>query len=474
MMIDEKKLQEIYAWIDGQREKIIEELSEVASIKSVSDASSEVKPFGQGCLDVLNLMLDKGQKAGFETHNYDNYVGSIFYDTGAKEENTIGVWAHLDVVPEGEGWLSDPYSPVLRDGLLFGRGVGDNKSAAIGTFYIQQALRACNVPMKHNLKLFLGTSEETGMADVSYYVSKYPVPKFSLVPDAGFPGACGEFGRVQYDLVSKKTLSDDIVALSAGSVFNIIPNKATVTIKKKAELDLSVIPSEGYTICEDETTVTIEAAGVSRHAAGPEGAVNAVYQLTKVLAVLPGLCEEDRNIFQFLTDVNQNSYGTYLGFAKTDEVSGQTVSSGTVLRMKDGIVRMTNDCRHCVTDTNERIIEQIEKTSNMHDFSVEIISRSKPYYIDKNDTKIQTITKVYKAFTGLDGEVRIGKGGTYAGKIPNAVATGIVVHGDYKAPDYLASGHGGAHQPDEFIPIEQYIEGIKLLTTIILNLDEVM
>lgn len=473
-MTDQKVLNEVYSWIESKKDDIIRELTEIASIRSVSDASSDVKPFGQGCQDVLHLMLQKGQDAGFAVHNYDEYVGSILYDTGAAESETFGVWAHLDVVPEGEGWMSDPYQPVIRDGLLFGRGVGDNKSAAIGTFYIQQALRACQVPLKHNIKLFLGTSEETGMADVEYYVSHYPVPKFSLVPDAGFPGACGEFGRVQYDVVANQPLSDRIIELTAGSVFNIIPNKATAVIKKTDDLDLSVVPAEGYTVTTTDTTVTIEAAGVSRHAAGPEGAVNAVYQLTKVLAILPGLTETDHAIFQFLTNVNQDAYGTYLGFAKTDDISGQTVSSGTVLRMQNQIVRMTNDCRHCVTDTNERIIEQIEKTCAANDFHLEVKGQSKPYYIDVNSPAIQTITRIYQEYTGQTGEVRIGKGGTYAGKIPMAVATGIHVRGNQPMPDYIQPGHGGAHQPDEFIHIDQYIEGIKLLTTIILNLDEVL
>ena len=137
--MDKNILTKLYAWIDERQDEIIENLCDVASIRSVSDAKSDVKPYGQGCLDVLNKMLEKGKAAAFKTQNFDNYVGSILYETGAAKENTIGVWAHLDVVPEGEGWtMTEPYKPTLKDGLLFGRGVGDNKSAAIGTFYIQQ------------------------------------------------------------------------------------------------------------------------------------------------------------------------------------------------------------------------------------------------------------------------------------------------------------------------------------------------
>lgn len=469
--MEKEKLEELYQWIDGKKDDIIRDLIEIASIKSVSDSEDIVKPFGQGCIDVLDAMLKKGRDAGFATQNYENYVGSITYEVGAPQEETIGLWAHLDVVPEGEGWLSEPYQPVIRDGLLFGRGVGDNKSAAIGSFYIQQALRELEIPLKHNVKLFLGTNEEKGMADVKYYVKNYPVPKFSLVPDAGFPGMCGEFGRIEYDLLSKNALSEDFINLYAGSVFNIIPNKATAVIKKDCGIDVSSIPKDGYEVVLKEDVIEITSFGVSKHAAMPEGSVNAIYKLTRLLAALPGIKAEDKEILEFLTAVNEDSYGTTLGFAMTDEISGQTVSSGTVLRYESGHVRLTNDCRHCVTDSSERILMKIEETAANNSFVLETKAQSNPYHLDKSSKEIQTIQRVYQEYTGEDGEVRIGKGGTYAGKIPMAVATGICIRGNLKVPDYIEPGHGGAHQPDEFLPIANYIEGIKLLAAILVELD---
>lgn len=470
-MINEKVLNDIYEYLDAHQDDIIKDLSDIASIKSVSDASSDIKPHGKGCIDVLECMLEKGKKEGFKTHSFENYVGSILFDNG-KEEN-IGVWAHLDVVPEGEGWLSDPYCPVVKDGLLFGRGVGDNKSAAIGGLYIQKAIRDLKIPMKHNLQLFLGTAEETGMADVEYYINHYPAPKFSFVPDAGFPGACGEFGRVQYYLVSRKSLSSQVKSFNAGSVFNIIPNKASITLSDNETLDLSVIPEDGYTVTKQDGLVTIEAYGVSKHAAHPEGSVNAIYQLTKVLCNLPGLCEEDQTIFKFLTNVNSDSYGTFLKIDKTDEISGQTVSSGTVIEFKDGIVSLLNDCRHCVTDSNEHIIQTLKENSNLYDFDVVVKGQSKPYYIDKNGPIVKTITEIYQQWTGEENGPQISKGGTYAGKIPNSVAAGMVLREDF-VPDYIKPGHGSAHQPDEFISIQGFMNGIKLFVKMLLNVDDVL
>lgn len=52
-----------------------------------------------GCKMVLDQMLKIGNAYGFETCNYDNYVGRITYK-GSGEKDDIGIWCHLDVVDD--------------------------------------------------------------------------------------------------------------------------------------------------------------------------------------------------------------------------------------------------------------------------------------------------------------------------------------------------------------------------------------
>ena len=470
--MDKNVLEKVNAYIDEHRDDIIADLMDVSSMRSVTDANSDVKPFGQECIDILKHMLKKGEDAGFETHNYENYIGSITLNVGADRE--LGSWAHLDVVPEGElsEWMADPYKPYVKDGYIFGRGVGDNKSGVIGTFWIQRCFKDLNLPLKHNIKLFCGTNEEKGMADVEYYVANYPCPEFSLVPDAGFPGACGEFGRLQFDLTSDKPLSSDFVDIYAGSVFNAIPNKATAIIAKDSAIDLSKLP-EDFTVTETDNGFEDVATGVASHAAFPEGGVNALYKLTKALSECEGIKAEDKAILDFLSGVNTDSYGTYLGFAMTDDISGQTVSSGTVLRNNHGYVRMTNDCRYCVTEGGDFITDSIKAKCALHNFHLEVLGHDRPSFIDKNSVGVKTCQEVIKRRVKTDRDIVIGKGGTYAGKIPNALATGInTTPHDAKLPDYIKPGHGRAHGPDECMNIDGYIDGIKVIAEVFLALDE--
>lgn len=472
--MNKEVLDKVYQYIDDHRDDIIDDLIKVARIESVTNEKSEVKPFGQSCRNVLDYMLAKGEEEGFATHNYEYYVGSIKYDL--QKDKRIGILAHLDVVPAGDDWtITEPYNPVIKDGMLFGRGVGDDKSGAIAGLYIMKAFRDLGLPIRNNIDLLLGTNEETGMKDMKYFSAHYDAPEFTFVPDAGFPGAAGEFGRIRYVLTSQKALSDDFIDMHAGSAFNIVPNKAFATLKKDTAIDWKALP-EDFDVNETDQGIEIMAHGVTTHAAGPERGVNAIRVLTNALLKLDGLKDEDRHIIEFMDNINNDYYGSFLGIDNQDDISGQTVSSGTVLKFRDGHVSLLNDCRYCVTDNGDRLEEVIRKKAGEWGFDVEVEEKSYGYHLDVNGPVIQTIKKVYQDFTGnTDREIMIGKGGTYAGALKNAFATGCIYMENWgERPDFLPEGHGGAHQPDEFIKIDDYIKGIKLLVTMILAVDEIL
>jgi succinyl-diaminopimelate desuccinylase len=71
----------------------------------------------------------------------------------------FGFAGHLDVVPPGDGWDSDPFDPVIEDGVLTGRGANDMKSA-IAAF----AAAAADFPQGEGTLSFLITGDEEGYA----------------------------------------------------------------------------------------------------------------------------------------------------------------------------------------------------------------------------------------------------------------------------------------------------------------------
>ena len=50
--------------------------------------------------------------------------------------------AHLDVVPAGKGWtVCEPFEPLVKDGMIYGRGSSDDKGPAVASLYALRCVR---------------------------------------------------------------------------------------------------------------------------------------------------------------------------------------------------------------------------------------------------------------------------------------------------------------------------------------------
>lgn len=98
--------------------------SDLIRCPSVTPASGEV-------FDVLEAAL---KPLGFTVHRWvmgeppDGPTENLVAIRGESGPH-FGFAGHLDVVPPGEGWNSDPFAAAVRDDLLVGRGANDMKSA---------------------------------------------------------------------------------------------------------------------------------------------------------------------------------------------------------------------------------------------------------------------------------------------------------------------------------------------------------
>lgn len=75
-------------------------------------------PFGPGPVKALEKFLEIADRDGYPTKNVDNYAGHFEFGEG---EEVLGIFAHMDVVPAGSGWDTDPYTPTIKDGRLYTR-----------------------------------------------------------------------------------------------------------------------------------------------------------------------------------------------------------------------------------------------------------------------------------------------------------------------------------------------------------------
>ncbi len=156
--MDYRKLNEK---IDEMQDEILETIQRSIQINSVAGEPEENAPYGPGPKKALDFALDLGKSLGFRVGNVDNHAGYIEYGEG---EEMAAVLGHMDVVPAGEGWKYPPFEGEIHDGIMYGRGVLDDKGPTIGAIYALKAIRDLGLPLNRRIRVIFGTNEERAAA----------------------------------------------------------------------------------------------------------------------------------------------------------------------------------------------------------------------------------------------------------------------------------------------------------------------
>ncbi len=77
-----------------------------------------------------------------------------------KGKSLIHFHCHYDVVPSGDEWGFDPFTPIIRDGKIFGRGSSDMKGGIASVFLALKVLLELGI--EENVSISLTPDEETG------------------------------------------------------------------------------------------------------------------------------------------------------------------------------------------------------------------------------------------------------------------------------------------------------------------------
>lgn len=122
-------------------------------------ARPSLTPNDAGCLDLVAARLIA---AGFTCERLDRGgVGNLWARQGSGAP-LVAFAGHVDVVPAGpaEQWTADPFTPVVRDGLLFGRGAADMKGSVAAMVVALERWTAANPAHPGSVALLLTADEE--------------------------------------------------------------------------------------------------------------------------------------------------------------------------------------------------------------------------------------------------------------------------------------------------------------------------
>ncbi len=266
---------------------------------------------------------------GFKTLKIDkNGVKNLFLYKRFAEGEHLCFAGHIDVVPPGEGWESNPFVPVEKDGYIYARGAQDMKS---GICAFMQACKECK-NFRGTLSLLITSDEEGDAKFGTIEVLKY-LKKKKLLPD--------------FAVVAEPTCE---------IVFG-----DTIKIGRRGSIN-------GY----------LELKGRQGHAAYPEKSINPINLIAKILPKTAGvnLDNGDENFApsQFvITDIRAGMKVVNVTPDKLKmmfNVRNSTKTSQDDLKKfieknfkgKDYSFTLSQSAKPFLTDRNSKIVKKMEKS----------------------------------------------------------------------------------------------------------------
>ena len=407
-------------YIEAHKDEMVELLAELVAVPSVQGEASDGCPFGAEPARALAKMLEKCRDYGFSVENVDNYAGSA--DFGG--EPALAILSHLDVVPAGSGWSSDPFM-LTRDGdKLVGRGAIDDKGPAVAAVFALRAIKELGIPLKKGVRLIFGTNEENGSADLEYYRKKRELPPMVFTPDGEYPVINAEKGMLRVYFSAKYSG----IPVRGGTVINAVP-----------------------AVCSDDADDYI---GRSAHASTPEKGENAITKFLDIQGDLHPLLNRLSELFPH-GELNGKSCG--LGFS--DPISGDMTCVLSMLNTEGGRLCGGIDIRFPLDRKKAEISDIICGRLRAAGFDIDSCEGVEPHCTDGESEFVQALLRVYERVTGEAGRCIAIGGGTYVHEIEGGVAFGA----EFPNTDYHM------HSPDEFITVGDLLKNAELMAEAIVE-----
>jgi succinyl-diaminopimelate desuccinylase len=211
---------------------------------------------------------------------------------------------------------------------------------------------------------------------------------------------------------------------------------------------------------EEDQDVSIEARGKSAHAGvNAEGGRNALVALANAMVgELPEGGAKD--LLAFAQLAGQDLTGTGLGLVQPDPVFGRATVVPTMLQVqKNGKHRLTLNIRSTPALSGEalkaHLFAQVAAFNARTGAKLEPggFFGDTPLSFDPKAKLVRRLQAAYARATGIKAEPAISGGGTYAKRLPNAIAFGMWF------PDKPYPGH----DVDEQVPVGDLHKGVKVL-----------
>jgi acetylornithine deacetylase/succinyl-diaminopimelate desuccinylase-like protein len=215
------------SYLDTHMDDSITELSRLVAQPSVGAQNLGM----QECAEMVKDML---HQRGFTTDVMPTGGAPVvFGERKGKSVKTILFYCHYDVQPPEplELWETPPFEPSLRDGKLFGRGVGDDKGHLVARLFAVDALLSTMGELPCTVKFIIEGEEETSSVHLHEYIinnldrlkADGCIWEFGGVDHTETPVQYLGLRGISYVELSVETATTDVHSGIGGSIF---PNAA--------------------------------------------------------------------------------------------------------------------------------------------------------------------------------------------------------------------------------------------------------
>ncbi len=455
-------------FVDASFDESVEEIKKLVSIPSVKGKSEGEFPFGKPLADALDATLSLCERLGMRTKNVDHYCGWAEIGEG---DRLIGILCHLDVVPAGDGWDTDPFDATIKDGNIFGRGAVDNKGPLVAAIYALNAVMKVNESIPCRVRLIFGCDEESDWECMEHYKLTEDIPDIAFSPDAEFPVINTEKGIAHFSVSTSLQEGDYQLYINGGMRSNMVPDKASATVignidRLFSKLNEYDVHSKNISFSVKGDELTIEALGASAHGSTPEKGVNAFFELFRFIDFLDLKGSQGEFVKTMLNVFVDKTDGSGAGLKLEDELSGAlTMNLGmcfigkndTFGDMLDDSCRSVVDIRYPVTFTLNDISAKFQ-ASLPPTWEIEVVNEQAPHHVDADSDLVRTLMEVYREYVDKNAVPLTMGGGTYARAFPHkAVAFGACLP---ERPD-------SAHMPNERFLLEDLRLSTKIFASAI-------
>ena len=458
--------------VNSYSARLVSCVCESIRIPSICTPDSDGFHYGIEIARAAEHAMGEAKKLGFHVVDLGGAVAWAEYGTS---EETVAVMGHLDIVPPGDGWDFNPYSGIVKNRYILGRGSQDDKGPLFSSLFALKAVAELGIPLKRKVRVIFGLDEETGkMRDVEAYIKSEGAPLMAFTPDGEYPVVNTEKGAIKFKVHKSFTENGSnglsITAVRGGESLGSVPAQAYAIIRgdnsmltsasKNIEQKASLL-SWNVSCKIDEDTLKVSTTGKAAHATLPELGENAIGRLLVLLADID-ISGEYGSYLKFLAEkIGVDSKGISM------EINAEHPHSGNLtlnLALIGGDAETVTISVGIYVPANtvpfETVCFRIEKEFNDHGAEIEILSRIPPLFVSEDSMLIKKLQAAYFNATGKEPKLISMCGSTYSKKMPNMVPFGATFTGE----------DDRAHGANERVLISNLLESTRIMAYAILEM----